>query len=129
MLIEQFLLQLSTLDSNNFANKVGAGEREGRVFSDIVQKRHFYMSHGIGRSGDIAATQPKAAGSSLAAKICECLVKYVIKNILASPQLNNILILPLATGMALSLCLQSLKNESKQQGFLNKRYVIQPRID
>lgn len=85
MQIEQFLLQLSTLDSNNFANKVGAGEREGRVFSEIVKRRHFYMSHGIGRSGDIAASQPKATGSSIAAGICEFLVKYVIKNILAAP--------------------------------------------
>lgn len=62
------------MDSNNFDKKVGVGERESRIFSRIVEERHFYMGHGIGipifyinlgRSGDVSANQPKAAGSSL----------------------------------------------------------------
>lgn len=32
---------------------MGVGEREGRVFSDIVKDRHWGLSHGMGRSGDI----------------------------------------------------------------------------
>ena len=39
------------MDSNNYPNKVGAGERESRIFSSLVAKRHFSMGHGIGRSG------------------------------------------------------------------------------
>ena len=35
--------------------------------------------HGIGRSGDISAVQPKAAGSSLLNKITNSLVLNVIK--------------------------------------------------
>ena len=31
----------------------------------MVEERHYHMGHGIGRSGDIMANQPKAAGSSL----------------------------------------------------------------
>src|SRR2546422_801334 len=58
-LIELFLMQLSQMDSNNFLGNVGVGEREGRVFSDVVRKRNYYFSHGIGRSGDITANQPK----------------------------------------------------------------------
>ena len=37
------------------------------------------MGHGIGRSGDIAAVQPKAAGSSLIAKLTKHLVKDALK--------------------------------------------------
>lgn len=85
------------MDSNNFVDNVGAGEREARIFSSLVTKRHynlgrcanvieyvvkhlcwivsdsytvflllfFFAGHGIGRSGELCATQPKAAGSSL----------------------------------------------------------------
>ena len=48
--IELFLHELSMMDSNNFIENVGFGERESRVFSSIVQKRHFHLGHGIGRA-------------------------------------------------------------------------------
>ena len=73
MLMEHLLTNLSLMDTNNFSAHVGAGEREGRVFSTMVQRRHFYMTHGIGRSGDITADQPKAAGSTLLYKLCNVL--------------------------------------------------------
>jgi O-phosphoseryl-tRNA(Sec) selenium transferase len=73
--IEQFLLELASMDTNNFNGKIGVGERESRIFSSLVQKRHFYMGHGIGRSGDVAAEQPKAAGSSLIVKLTQYLLK------------------------------------------------------
>ncbi len=47
------------MDSNNFVKSVGVGEREARVASPLVYKRHFGLAHGIGRSGDVAAEQPK----------------------------------------------------------------------
>ena len=47
------------MDSNNFVDNVGVGEREGRVLSSLVARRHYRLAHGIGRSGDIAAEQPK----------------------------------------------------------------------
>lgn len=53
--IESLLLQLSMMDTNNFKNKSGVGEREGRVFSSLVQKRNFHLGHGIGRSGTVDA--------------------------------------------------------------------------
>ena len=37
------------------------------------------MAHGVGRSGDVAATQPKAAGSSLLAKLTEYFVVEVLR--------------------------------------------------
>ncbi len=62
------------MDSNNFLDNAGVGEREGRVFSSLVLRSRYRMSHGVGRSGDIAAVQPKAAGyaSPLAAHLVYC---------------------------------------------------------
>lgn len=57
------------MDSNNFPGAVGAGEREARVACPLVARRHFRLAHGVGRSGDVAAEQPKAAGSSVLAKL------------------------------------------------------------
>ena len=45
--------QLEVMDTNNFLKKTGVGEREGRIFSGLVGRRHFNMGHGIGRSGDV----------------------------------------------------------------------------
>jgi O-phospho-L-seryl-tRNASec:L-selenocysteinyl-tRNA synthase len=52
------------MDSNTFPGQVGLGEREGRVACPLVARRHGLLAHGIGRSGDITAEQPKAAGMS-----------------------------------------------------------------
>lgn len=68
-LIELFLFHVSRMDSNNFAGNAGLGEREGRVLSTLVRRRHFGLAHGIGRSGDLLEIQPKAAGSSLLSRL------------------------------------------------------------
>lgn len=47
------------MDSNNFVDNVGVGEREARVASELVAKRNYRLAHGIGRSGDVSAEQPK----------------------------------------------------------------------
>lgn len=44
-----------------------------------MSKRHYRLGHGIGRSGDIAEVQPKAAGSSLLNKLTNCMVLDVIR--------------------------------------------------
>ena len=41
------------MDSNNFPDTVGVGEREARLASDLVARRHYRLAHGIGRSGDM----------------------------------------------------------------------------
>lgn len=50
---------VALLDSNNFPHSVGVGEREARVASALVARRHYSLAHGIGRSGNISAEQPK----------------------------------------------------------------------
>ena len=42
--------KIALMDSNNYAGNCGVGEREGRVYSDMVLRRHFNLSHGIGES-------------------------------------------------------------------------------
>ncbi|XP_077400696.1 O-phosphoseryl-tRNA(Sec) selenium transferase isoform X2 [Vanacampus margaritifer] len=77
--VELFLNELAVMDSNNFLGNCGVGEREGRVASNMVARRHYRLIHGIGRSGDIAAVQPKAAGSSLLNKLTNLLVLDILK--------------------------------------------------
>ena len=155
------------MDSNNFVKSVGVGEREARVASSLVYKRHFGLAHGIGRSGDVAAEQPKvcfthtclqselslplmsakppgiagrvhalvhkiltsavkaitvsrgnlhcmltsvsqAAGSSLLAKLCNILVQDALGQA-GMLDVGAVTVLPVATGMALTLALLALK--------------------
>ena len=86
------------MDSNNFLDNVG-GEREARVFSPIVARRHWNLAHGIGRSGDVAAEQPKAAGSLLA-KLTNLRCRRHARAGLQD--MGPALVLPLATGMTLT---------------------------
>ena len=79
------LQEMALLDSNTFVGNAGVGEREGRVICPLVASRHFGLAHGIGRSGDIAEAQPKAAGSSLI---------YTLTNALAADALRRALALP-----------------------------------
>lgn len=96
------------MDTNNFIHKVGVGERESRIYSALISRRHYNMGHGIGRSGDVSATQPKAAGSSLIVKLSKHLAKDALK--VAGYQISELIVMPLATGMALTMCLLALKS-------------------
>ncbi|KAI4808447.1 hypothetical protein KUCAC02_000506 [Chaenocephalus aceratus] len=63
--VELFLSELAVMDSNNFLGNCGVGEGGRAAWPPARGQRHYRLIHGIGRSGDIAAVQPKAAGSSL----------------------------------------------------------------
>jgi O-phospho-L-seryl-tRNASec:L-selenocysteinyl-tRNA synthase len=124
--IEFLLTDLAMMDSNNFMDNVGVGEREGRVYSSLVLRSHFRMSHGIGRSGDIAAVQPKAAGSSLMAQLTNLLVLDAMK-IAGLIEVKAALTMPLATGMSIGLALLGLRLHWKSDP--SKRIVLWSRID
>jgi len=121
--IEIAIQEFSVMDSNNFLSNAGVGEREGRVFSSLVARRHFNLSHGIGRSGDIAEVQPKAAGSSIIYKLTNSLAMHAMEVAGLRPGLTG-LVLPMATGMSLAMCFIALKTQRKEA-----RFVIWPRID
>ena len=122
--IEHLMLQLSAMDTNNFDGKIGVGEREGRIFSDLVQKRNYYMGHGIGRSGTVNAAQPKAPGSSLLLQMTKFLVMDVFRNGIGLGFISDLLIVPAATGMSLTLCLLTLSKQKPKA-----THVIISRID
>ncbi|CAM41839.1 SLA/LP autoantigen-like protein [Leishmania braziliensis MHOM/BR/75/M2904] len=103
--IELILRQLALMDTNNFAHHVGGGEREGRVVSALVRTRHFHLTHGIGRSGDLVSEQPKAAGSSLLYKVTNVLMLDLIRQA-GAPSTAAAVVVPMATGMTLALVLR-----------------------
>ena len=130
------------MDSNTFIGNAGVGEREGRVICPLVAARHFGLSHGIGRSGDITEPQPKAAGARLAPAVPSLLPRrrpragssliYALTNALAADALRRAgadgikeaLVLPLATGMSVTLTLLALRQLRPAA-----KYVLWPRID
>jgi glutamate/tyrosine decarboxylase-like PLP-dependent enzyme len=122
--IEDFVRALAAMDSNNFTGAVGAGEREARVWSRLVRARHWGLAHGVGRSGDVAAPQPKAAGSSLLAALTHALALSAAREC-GLRRTAAALVLPLATGMTLALVLSTLR---ARRG-AGARLVVWSRID
>jgi O-phospho-L-seryl-tRNASec:L-selenocysteinyl-tRNA synthase len=121
--IELLINRLSLMDSNNFPNNCGLGERESRFASQLVYRKHYGFGHGIGRSGDLCEIQPKASGSSLINILANSLTLDLIQSI-GAPNTRSCFVVPMATGMALVLCLLTLR-----QSRLNAKYVLWPRID
>lgn len=122
-IIRYFFDQLSMMDTNNFIDNCGVGEREGRVFSSLVKRRHYNFAHGIGRSGDVTEIQPKAAGSSLLSKLTNAIMLNVL-HISGMNLIKKCCVIPMATGMSMTLSLLSLKSSRP-----TAKYVIWPRID
>ncbi len=106
--IEAFLRQAAAMDSNSFA--LGVGEREGRLASRLVARRCFGLSHGMGRSGNLAGAQPKAAGSSLVVSLTNLLVLEALQ-LAGDAAVRECMVVPVATGMALLLCLLALRRQ------------------
>ncbi|KAL1507789.1 hypothetical protein AB1Y20_007399 [Prymnesium parvum] len=118
-----FLHELALMDSNTFPGNVGVGEREARVVCPLVAQRHFGFGHGVGRSGDIAEVQPKAAGSSLLYKLANALAADALR-LAGAKEAREALVLPLATGMSVTMTLLALKAMRP-----HAKYVLWPRID
>jgi len=122
--VETFLSDIARMDSNNFEGNTGVGEREGRVICPIVSRRNYHLAHGIGRSGDIAAEQPKAAGSSILAKLVRYLALDAIR-MCGVKLAKSALVLPMATGMSLALVFSTLRNKRGPKA----KYVVWSRCD
>ncbi|VIO88604.1 Hypothetical 53.4 kDa protein D1054.13 in chromosome V, putative [Brugia malayi] len=120
-----FLARLASLDSNNRFDTicVGAGEREGRILSPLVQQLHYGLAHGIGRSGNLTERQPKAIGSSILSEIANKLALDAIR-CLGIPSTKAAMVVPVATGMALSLCLSAWRHTKRRA-----KFVVFLRID
>lgn len=138
--IQTFLFLLSTLDTNNKSlvgsdgasdesRWCGVGEREGRVYSALVSHRHYGLSHGMGRSGDITEPQPKAVGSSVLVKLALLMTLDAVRRgsgLNAKTAAAHGILLPLCTGMSMSLVLSSLRTMANDE---SRDIVLWSRID
>ena len=111
------------MDSNNFPSNCGVGEREGRIYSGLVARRHWNLAHGVGRSGDLREPQPKAAGSSTMVALTNALVVDWLK-FNGARSVKEAFVAPVATGMAMVLCLMTLRFKRP-----DAKYVVWSRID
>ncbi|XP_023305918.2 O-phosphoseryl-tRNA(Sec) selenium transferase isoform X2 [Lucilia cuprina] len=122
-LIEYTVQQLANLDSNNFPHKAGLGEREARIACNLVGRRHYKFGHGIGRSGDLLEAQPKAVGSSILSQLTNNMLLQLLRT-MGIKSCQSSFLVPLATGMTLTLCFLSLKKQRPQA-----KYILWSRID
>ncbi|KAH7729097.1 CRE-SECS-1 protein [Aphelenchoides avenae] len=124
-LLTDFMNWLSRIDSNNRVSPkpIGAGEREGRIACPLVGRLHFNMTHGVGRSGNVAEVQPKALGSSMMTNLTNELALQAIK-LMGIKSCKGALVLPVATGMAMTLCMSAWRSQRP-----TARKVLWCRID
>lgn len=126
--IEFFLQILSQMDTDKDMEAARVGEREARISSKIHLKTSAGFCHGVGRSGFLTAPQPKAPGASMMYEITNYLARNFFKNF-GLPNIKDAIVVPLCTGMSLSLCLSALKPDWNDESLLSKRVVLVPQID
>jgi len=125
----EFLLEtLSNMDTDKDDNAARVGEREARIASKLHLKTSAGFCHGVGRSGFLTAPQPKAPGGSIMYEITNYLARNLLKNI-GLPNIKEAIVVPLCTGMSLSLCLGALRPDWDDSKLLHKRKVLLPQID
>jgi len=125
----EFLLQtLSNMDTDKDDKASRVGEREARIASSIQLKTSAGFCHGVGRSGFLTAPQPKAPGGSIMYELSNYLALNFLKKF-GLPNVKKAIVVPLCTGMSLSLCLGALRPDWDDDKLLNKRTVIVPQVD
>ncbi len=120
--IRFFLKILSYMDTDKDPKAARIGEREARVASPLISELAAGFVHGVGRSGVLIDPQPKAAGGSLMYQIANWLSEDILKKF-GVENINCAYVIPLATGMSISLTLKVARDLT---GGLE---VIYPRID
>jgi len=121
-IIETLFLLFSSMDTDKDPLNARIGEREGRVASKIVSNLSAGFNHGVGRSGDLVAFQPKAPGGSLLYYFANKLAFDALKR-LGLPNINDACVTPIGTGMTLALILCAVREQ------MDKCEVIYPRVD
>ena len=120
--LELMVQILSSMDTDKDPEAARVGEREARVASPFISSLSAGFNHGIGRSGQLNAPQPKAAGASLMQQIANTIALDAIRKL----GLSNVkagAVIPLSTGMTLALVLGAMRRELRVQR------VLYPRID
>ncbi|QEE14339.1 O-phosphoseryl-tRNA(Sec) selenium transferase [Promethearchaeum syntrophicum] len=125
--IRQLLDILSHLDSDKDPRSIRIGEREGRISSVILNEISGGFCHGIGRSGELTAAQPKAAGASLMQNLTNIIVLSLIKS-LGLPNIKTALTIPFGTGMSIGMAMRGALNYHKID-IHEKPMVLMTQID
>ena len=120
--LEMMFQLLSSLDTDKDPEAARVGEREARVASPYVARLSAGFNHGIGRSGKLAAPQPKAPGASQMQQVANNVSLDAIRK-LGLSNMKAGLVTPLSTGMTISLVLGALRRE------YGVKRVLYPRID
>jgi len=120
--LETLFRLLSSMDTDKDPEAARVGEREARVASPFVERMASGFNHGIGRSGHVAAPQPKAPGTSLMQQVADRVAVDAIRK-LGLSNVKDGVVLPLATGMSIALVLGALRRE------LDVQRVLYPRLD
>ncbi len=120
--IASFLELLASMDTDKDPKAARVGEREGRVASPLVERLSAGFCHGIGRSGQIAAPQPKAPGGSILYMLVNRFASTILKK-RGLPNAKAAILLPLSTGMSIFLSLAACRKSR------TGTHVIFPRID
>lgn len=120
--VELMLQLLSSMDSDKDPDAARVGEREGRTASQLVSRLSAGFNHGVGRSGHLTASQPKATGASLMQQVADSVATDAIRK-LGLDNIRHGLVAPLSTGMSIALVLAALRREA------GVRKVLYPRID
>ena len=126
--IKFLLLTLSNMDTDKDDNASRVGEREARIASKLQLKTSAGFCHGIGRSGFLTAPQPKASGGSILYELSNYLARNCLKNF-GLPNIEKAIVVPISTGMSLSLSLGALRPDRDNDKLNFKRTVLVPQID
>ncbi|TFG33230.1 O-phosphoseryl-tRNA(Sec) selenium transferase [Candidatus Thorarchaeota archaeon] len=120
--LELMVQILSSMDTDKDPEAARVGEREARVASPYVASLAADFNHGIGRSGQLSAPQPKAAGASLMQQVANNTALDAIRKLGLSNTKAGI-VTPVSTGMSIALVLSALRRE------VGIKKVLYPRID
>ncbi|MGY5856169.1 MAG: O-phosphoseryl-tRNA(Sec) selenium transferase [Candidatus Thorarchaeota archaeon] len=120
--LEMMLQLLSSLDTDKDPEAARVGEREARLASPFIGRLSAGFNHGVGRSGQLTAPQPKAPGASLMQQVANNVALDAIRKLGLSNMKSGV-VTPLSTGMSISLILSALRREH------GIKRVLFPRID
>jgi O-phospho-L-seryl-tRNASec:L-selenocysteinyl-tRNA synthase len=126
--IDFLLKTLSNMDTDKDNSAARVGEREARIASKLHLRTSAGFCHGVGRSGFLTAAQPKAPGGSIMYELSNYLARDILRNN-GLPNIQDAIVVPLCTGMSLSLTLGALKPDMNEINLAGKRTVLVPQID
>lgn len=125
--IRDLIHLFNMLDSDKDPGAIRIGEREGRVSHSLLRELSGDFCHGIGRSGNLAAAQPKAAGASLMQQMTNRIVLSLIRE-LGLVNIKAALTVPMGTGMSIGLALKGCYDHY-QIDIHQKPYILMTQID